>query len=75
MPSPFAVPSALGPAQLRAWRASLSLTLLRLALAPVILLCAWLVAPSWPLVVGLIAALLSDILDGRVLARAGVDAP
>ena len=71
----FARPASLTARQVRAWRWSAALTLLRLALAPALVVLAWQQPAAWPLVAVLIVGLGSDILDGRVLGWCDVSAP
>lgn len=61
--------------QHRGYRLSLGLTLLRLALAPALMLLARTGAPGIVLALGLVAGFVSDILDGVVARRAGAVTP
>jgi phosphatidylserine synthase len=63
------------PSDERARSASFSLTALRLALGPTIVALAAARVPGPALAAVLLVAALSDIFDGIVLRRAGVDAP
>lgn len=62
-------------AQRRGYRLSLGLTLLRLALAPALVLLARTDAPGIVLALALVAGFVSDVLDGVVARRAGVVTP
>lgn len=62
-------------AQRRGYRLSLGLTLLRLALAPALVILALGDAPGVALALALVAGFVSDILDGVVARRAGVVTP
>jgi phosphatidylglycerophosphate synthase len=57
------------------YRVSLALTLLRLVLAPALVVLAHTGAPGLVLAAALVAGFLSDILDGVVARRAGVVTP
>ena len=61
--------------QRRGWRASLSLTLLRLALAPAFILCARLGTRGWILALMLVIGFASDVFDGVVARRYGAITP
>lgn len=62
-------------AQHRGYRLSLGLTLLRLALAPALVLLAQSDAPGVVLALALVAGFVSDVLDGVVARRAGAVTP
>jgi phosphatidylglycerophosphate synthase len=57
------------------YRLSLALTLLRLALAPTLVVLARTGAPGVVLAIALVAGFVSDVLDGVVARRAGVVTP
>jgi CDP-diacylglycerol--glycerol-3-phosphate 3-phosphatidyltransferase len=57
------------------YRLSLALTLLRLALAPALVVLARAGAPGLVLAIALVAGFVSDVLDGVVARRAGVVTP
>lgn len=59
----------------RGWLGSLSLTLARLALAPAIIAATMIGARGWILAAMLLAAFVSDILDGVVARRYGAITP
>jgi phosphatidylglycerophosphate synthase len=61
--------------QRRGWRASLAITLLRLALAPALILLARARAPGWLLACALVAGFVSDVVDGMVARRASAVTP
>jgi CDP-diacylglycerol--glycerol-3-phosphate 3-phosphatidyltransferase len=56
--------------QRRGWWVSLAITLLRLALAPTLVLLARARAPGWLLACALVAGFVSDVVDGMVARRA-----
>lgn len=62
-------------AQHRGYRLSLGLTLLRLALAPALVLLARAGVPGIVLALALVTGFVSDVLDGVVARRAGVVTP
>ena len=62
-------------AQRRGYRLSLAITLLRLALAPALVLLAQSDAPGLVLALALVAGFVSDVLDGVVARRAGAVTP
>jgi phosphatidylglycerophosphate synthase len=61
--------------QRRGWRISLGITLLRLALAPTLILLARARAPGWLLACVLVAGFVSDVVDGIVARRASAVTP
>jgi phosphatidylglycerophosphate synthase len=61
---------AWSPQQRRGWRISLAITLLRLALAPTLIILARDGAPGWLLACGLVAGFVSDVVDGMVARHA-----
>jgi phosphatidylglycerophosphate synthase len=63
------------PHQRRGWRVSLAITVLRLALAPAMVLLARGRAPGWLLASGLVAGFVSDVVDGMVARRATAVTP
>jgi CDP-diacylglycerol--glycerol-3-phosphate 3-phosphatidyltransferase len=63
------------PTQRRGWRVSLAITLLRLALAPTLVLLARARAPGWLLACALVAAFVSDVVDGMVARRTSAVTP
>jgi phosphatidylglycerophosphate synthase len=63
------------PHQRRGWRVSLAITVLRLALAPAVVLLARGRAPGWLLACGLVAGFVSDVVDGMVARRASAVTP
>lgn len=50
---------------------ALTLTLVRLALAPLVVLLGWTGAPGWTVAIALVGGLASDVLDGVVARRTG----
>ena len=73
LPPPLA--HAWNVRQRRGYRASLALTLLRLALAPGLAAIAHSPMPGVALAAGLVLGFVSDVLDGIVARRAGVVTP
>jgi CDP-diacylglycerol--glycerol-3-phosphate 3-phosphatidyltransferase len=61
--------------QRRGWRVSLAITLLRLALAPTLILLARTGAPGWLLACALVAGFVSDVVDGMVARGASAVTP